>query len=434
MNMSTPTFASVDITPSKPAALAGYAARSGSYSGVAEPLEANLMIARSPDGEPAVFCAIDTLFVDDALRHLVAKQAQMAPEKLIFVASHTHNGPALSDATPGLGKMCPAYFDLVAGRLAREIRSAASGGGATTTVSCAETDGRYAVNRRRRAWVFDYQKLKRERSFSFSRRIALAANPRGVSDNRLRVWKFTGSTGAAQAVLWSLAAHPAFYPHSEMVSADFPGTVRALVRASLGRDIPMLFCPGLAGSAIPDIPSSLPRSGKEWFMRLLPFFPVLPAFTVRSYDDYCRRVANDIIELLDKTSAGSPVESVTISNDRTLPIFTDISGDELDVCVSSISFGETRVVVMSGEPVGEWQDRLGIDPSILVTGYGSGRPLYVPTPEQLPDGGYEVVGFQKPFGFNGVFEPDLDRRLQEALDRVLPAGRPAPSDEPETHP
>lgn len=415
------TFASVDITPSKPAALAGYADRTGSFDGVAEPLEANLMIARSSGGGPAVFCAIDTLFIDDALRNQVAKMALMAPENLVFVASHTHNGPALSDATPGLGKMCPAYFDLVAGRLARAIRSVASGGQSKTSVSCADLHGRYAVNRRRRAWVFDYQGLKRQRSLSFSRRIALAANPGGVSDNRVRVWKFTGPTGEVQAVLWSLVAHPAFYPHYDMVSADYPGTVRAMLRAHLGRHIPVLFCPGLAGSAIPDIPASLPTSGKGWLMRLLPFFPTLPAFTVRSYDEYCRRVANDIIGLLERPGEASPVESVTISSDRTPPVFRDITGDEVDVCVSSIRFGGKKVVVMSGEPVGEWLDRLDIDPSILVTGYGSGRPLYLPTPEQLPEGGYEVVGFQKAFGFNGVFEPDIDRRLKDALNRVLSA-------------
>jgi len=59
---------------------------------------------------------------------------------------------------------------------------------------------------------------------------------------------------------------------------------------------------------------------------------------------------------------------------------------------------------------------------VLLSGYLAGPALYVPTSPQIEEGGYEVTGFQKPFGRIGKFDGDISRRVLAATRSLYDVG------------
>jgi hypothetical protein len=81
-----------------------------------------------------------------------------------------------------------------------------------------------------------------------------------------------------RAVIWTFAAHPASFPASLAVSADFPGLIWTALRHRFGAECAVVYLPGLAGSVVPKVPWRWPRTPSEAAMRLLPFY-----YTGRSF-------------------------------------------------------------------------------------------------------------------------------------------------------
>ena len=77
-------FLTVDITPTRPVPLAGYASRRGSFKQVDSRLEAN--ITAFPD-HGVVLGSVDTLFVGEAVRRGIAERARIPLSRLMLVSS-----------------------------------------------------------------------------------------------------------------------------------------------------------------------------------------------------------------------------------------------------------------------------------------------------------------------------------------------------------
>ena len=73
---------------------------------------------------------------------------------------------------------------------------------------------------------------------------------------------------------------------------------------------------------------------------------------------------------------------------------------------------ELEIVALSAEPSVEWQRTLDEAVPVpsgrirLYAGYLGALFGYLPTAAQIPQGGYEVEGFQPLFGLSGHFKPD----------------------------
>ena len=53
-------------------------------------------------------------------------------------------------------------------------------------------------------------------------------------------------------MVWSLAAHAAFFPRFKSISPDFPGMVRKMLQSKYGDQLTVIYLPGFAGSGIPN--------------------------------------------------------------------------------------------------------------------------------------------------------------------------------------
>ncbi|MGN6309961.1 MAG: hypothetical protein ACTHNN_10430 [Xanthobacteraceae bacterium] len=411
-------FVTIDITPSQPVPLAGYSARSGVFRRIDGKLEANvLLIASGPAF--VVLVTLDTLFIEAEFHAALAQAIGISPACLLLVASHTHNAPALARSTPSLGAVDEAYYESCIERISGAIKAKLGSQFMELKLAATAVYGGYAVNRRRPSWVLTYSDLKRGRLPKFGKRVAQARNPNGFADNMLKAWAFF-STKGIEAIIWSIAAHPAFYPRIDSVSPDFPGAVRLQVRRQYGSDLPVLFLPGFAGSAIPNFAPALPLTFKQVVAKSLPFHQLLPYQTMKGFCDYCEGVSSSVMAALELMPSPTICSMMAFENMRSPAVFFDNSGAQISLNMSALNFsGNLSIVISSGELLGEWVPILNLPSSSIATGYGVGRPLYVPTSTQIREGGYEVEGFQSAFGLCGHFAEDVDDRVSRSFKTIL---------------
>ena len=102
--------------------------------------------------------------------------------------------------------------------------------------------------------------------------------------------------------------------------------------------------------------------------------------------------------------------------------YNGLNNQSIDLRLSYISFGfGVNILAASGEMLGEWLPLIDslIPAHTLVTGYLGGQCLYVPPSSVIPDGGYEVDGFQKYFGMNGAFCPDISEKVINTIMKLV---------------
>lgn len=92
---------SVEITPSKPTPLAGFALRKGgTHTGVYEPIRAKVMVLQAASTKVAFITGDLSGWPSpmiEAFRKHAADKYQLEPAQLIINASHNHEGPAMRD-------------------------------------------------------------------------------------------------------------------------------------------------------------------------------------------------------------------------------------------------------------------------------------------------------------------------------------------------
>jgi len=188
-------LAEVDITPTEPVFMAGYAARTERSEGVYLPLEARAL-ALEVDGARLVWLTADLIGFDPAfavpLTERLAQVCEVPLEHVLLSCSHTHCGPTIrradvarygADAAAGLDRLTDrlvevgraACDDLAPGRLAYGVGTCQMG-----------------VNRRT---------LRDGRTI-------MVPNPAGTVDPELPVLVVTDESGARRAALVSYACHP----------------------------------------------------------------------------------------------------------------------------------------------------------------------------------------------------------------------------------
>jgi len=417
---------SVTVTPPRPIPLAGYAGRTLAWERIDSPLSVELIRLQDEGGNQVTIGSIDTLFVgprfvEDLRRRLGA--SAMAP--VLLFASHTHNAPSIVPEMPRLGECDDDWYQALLDVVASGIHALVASRPKDVTIAYGAAATDLNVNRRLPAHVFDYRGLLAGRP-SLARRIAAAPNPDGVIDKTVHCIFLEDDAGEVLAVLWCFAAHAAFFPARHAVSPDYPGAVRDLVKQRFGPDCAVIFLPGFAGSAIPRIPFSLPRSLKELTRRCLPFYPILPSFQPAGFRAWVRALHSNIESAyLLRSRAPGQDEHLAIRSSSAKSIFSREAGGEgrsdIDLELRLIQITKRLgILACNGEILGECEPLLGTfpQPVVVKTGYLSGQSLYVPTSRQLAEGGYEVDGFKEYFCLCGSFHPDITQLVQAAARKL----------------
>ena len=217
--------------------------------------------------------------------------------------------------------------------------------------------------------------------------------------------------------IWHYTCHPNAVVPIDIISADYPGAVRVMLRQRFG-EIPCVFAQGFCGNIRPNVtPAPRKSSLRERLARFVGIVAsgnLFPDVSAADWIAWSRSLANAADDIVKRDPAATAISPETLEiGAASIPIDRFFSGSVPDKLLSSriIEIGdELEIVVLSAEPTVEWTGilddavprapkRLRLYAAYLGEVFG-----YLPTSAQVLEGGYEVEGFQPLFGLSGRFE------------------------------
>lgn len=393
--------------------LAGYANRSRRVAGDA--LLEFQVVRFSVASKSVWLVSLDALFVGADIAGQVSAHLRALEEGPVWlVGSHTHSAPALDLNKPALGAADGRFNATLSSHIIDAIEDIRARRGRSSLSVRASRVGMSGLSVHRR---------RPGRPRLTCRGLRLGGTTMGP-DARSPVQEvaerldFVDEAGRVICVLWHWACHPTAEPDRDVVSADYVGRVRDRIRADVG-DVPVLFLQGFCGDIRP--PSI--RTLKSDPLLRVALGPGFRPFTDEEYAEWSGRVANAV--------AGDfgALEESEIPLDAAAPVWTDrhefpseqfVNGSLTKTVVFQVGrIGPLRLAGVSAEPsfglAPRERDRFGYD---SVDGQESDRKSdrgftwwcgyledvygYLPTPEQLQQGGYEVEGFRRSFNCQGL--------------------------------
>ena len=285
----------IDITPLIPVPLAGFSMRTNNFTGVADPLEANVLILQQ-GGCRTIIVSLDLLYVGRALRAGIMRHLKglVKEEDLFLAATHTHFAPAVDNTKQRIGIVDHNYLSYITDRIASLIVHLLTEGDFQPAILFYKTGPcDLCVNRRKLCWQKSYPVPKRK--------LRMQPNTKAIRETHLRLIQVVTLTGHTMAVLWNYSCHPVCFPFSDQVSADYPGAVRAGLRHNYDHNLPVVFLQGFSGNIRPKAFSRSPGGPaeiKNLLKKLIngqEFGPFLPA----EWDDWVLKVYRAVYNTLN---------------------------------------------------------------------------------------------------------------------------------------
>ena len=443
--------ASCDVTPTdRPVRLAGYASRKTPVSKVLDPIEVSVVLLEDSAQRCLIF-SFDLMLVGSELQDMILARLErlgFRPDEVMLLASHTHYAPGTDRACAPLGPPDVEFVGRLAEAAEELVRQLQRARPSEVRLDLFQGRLNHSINRRR-YWPFPT--VGRTYGFRLTS-VSLAPNPTGPKDERATVVLLRNADdGKVFAAIWHYTCHATAVVPDNVISADYPGAVRHALRERFGQ-IPCLFVQGFCGDVRPDIAIAAPGTGLRRRLRgAIRAIASGPAFASPSAEDWThwsQSMAARVVDIAHHrpvrsfSPAGLQTGSAAISLQD---FFTGSTPDKL-LAARIVRIGaELEIVALSAEANVEWQRILDETVPVqagrirLYAGYLGALFGYLPTAEQVPEGGYEVEGFQPLFGLSGHFEPgrigpavtgcvtaafaDLERGVRSAAPLAAPAQR-----------
>ncbi len=410
--------ARVDITPSGPIWMGGYASRDHPSEGVLEPIWAKTLVFEDCSGARAAIVTMDLIGIDRRLSESVCRrifqQTGIPREWIVLNASHTHSGPVVAGVTPLVYNLTAEqqlavdrYTEALSDKIVRAVDSAVKN---LRPAKLAFGEGNVGFGANRRALRM---KIPPD-------------SPDSPVDHGVPVLVVRDEKDAVQAVLFGYACHSTTLAIYE-INGDYPGFAQAaLERAHPGATA--LFMAGCGADVNPNPRSevALARQHGESLaaavedvlggsMRPLggPLSAGFERIDLKLVDVPTREQLEQLLQdknqyrqrlaryLLDELDAG-----------RTLPT-------SYPSPVQVIRFGQDLVMAaLAGEVCVDYALRLRREFAgrpIWIASYCNEVFAYVPSERVLQEGGYEGGDAMVYFGLHGPFQPGLEQQIVNAV-------------------
>lgn len=413
-----------DITPrGRPVQLAGYDARPPATK-VLDTIEISAVLLED-DTRRCLIYSFDLMGVGAQLQAMIlARLAQhgFKPGEVVLLASHTHFAPATDRACAPLGEPDDRFVSDAADAAENLAGAILQAEPIDIRLEIKQGALDHSINRRR---YWPLPTLNRIYGLRLSC-IAMAPEPGGATDERATVILLRRTdSDAVICAIWHYACHATAVVPDNAVSADFPGAVRRALRQQFG-NVPCLFVQGFCGDISPKVvrASSPPSSPLHTLTRLLKMGPTFPQSAPDDYIRWSESLAAAVVRIAqgrtDKPAATGAL--ATGLADVALSSFFHGRTPDKPLTVQIVHLGAIELMALSAEVTMEWQSilenmippregRLRLYAGYLGTLYG-----YLPTPDQIREGGYEVTGFQHLFGLSGRF--DAEKIVPTVVDCV----------------
>ena len=417
----------LDITPTVPVRMAGYASRTSPSQGVAHPLFAKALALADADGHKVVIVTCDIIALRRASSERVAGRVQaqhgLPRADLVLFASHTHAGPQPvdPDEPPRDGlEANVAYTRDLEDKLVVLVGSALA---KLEPASLTYGVGRahFALNRREPT----------------ARGIKLGKNPAGPTDESVPILRVRGAGGKPLAVVFGYACHnTTLRPDMMKIDPDFAGYAQDRVEADNPGAV-ALFVTGCAGDADPHPFGTLDmaRSHGEELGAAVKFVldrdawsvpvsgPLRTAFTETMIHFAGPTDRASYEKLLNDPNAGRQrhARRMIEAIDGGRPIRKDYP----HYSVQAFALGDRlTMVALSGEVVVDYAIRLqgelgGEDRALWVAAYANDVIGYIPSIRVLKEGGYE--GGESFYGstWPAPFSQDIEAIVIKAAEDVV---------------
>lgn len=401
--------ATVDITPLKPVELSGFAGRSGPFTSVRAPLEAQILAFDNV----VLVCADLLWWGPDLYESVVARIEQryeVSKENVVLHASHTHCGPQPGTTfSPLVGAFDTDYLAYLADVVV-------------------DTVGAALANRE----PVKVQRGKGECHFGMNRRLLHAngnvggPNPDGPKDTEVNVLRFVKQDGEAKAVLVHYTCHPVVSEENK-VGPDFPGAMRSLLQPEVG-DAVIGFLQGCCGDQDPAFDGEFRRGGDEDIADL-----------GRQLAFGARQALGDLVDVgegeiaVRTTLTDLPLDTPTTADLQAHKDDEGIWGDWSRTLLADPSRVLTQLPVrLTRLTLADGLVLLGFDAEVTVSyghqvkalgaipiPYTNGMIGYIVTAEELALGGYEPDNSYLWILRSGRWLPDVEPTLRKAIDDIL---------------
>ena len=406
--------ATLEITPAGSVTLAGTTRRVLS-SGIAEPLEANIVAIRTAPGEiPILIVTLDLLYPGRMIRNLIERSfPDIPPHNILLAASHTHRGPMTDDTKPLLGSVDLHYVNQIGAALAgtQMVVSGMHWKPGVLTAGQAQAEG--GINRRLR------KRLVIARSPRLNA-VVNAPNPGGYKDETVNVLIGEATDGHPLFVLWSYACHPVGFPARDQIAAHFPYVVREKLRELYNdTELTVGFLQGFSGNIRPS--ETATPSGFSRRVRRILTGPIFSDMSWASYGSWSSRLASTVNAAV---ASANTVIIDDITAKRVLldgRLFVNGAGDSV-VTFQAIKFSSVLYLVgVSAEVVSEYVPMVQAmvpDAVVICVGCLDHTFGYAPTRSIIQEGGYEAGGYCGAFSLESV-NPQIQEEMRRGFDSVL---------------
>ncbi|KRF04803.1 hypothetical protein ASG89_21105 [Paenibacillus sp. Soil766] len=406
----------MDITPEKPIPLAGFAVRSelGAFEGVSHRLFARIFVFVTGEVK-AVLISADLLWWGSdrvpALKQRIHERYGIAEAAILLHSTHTHSGPQTSSLfTSYLGVMDENYVASMENIVIEGINAA----------------------------LLSAESVRIEQGSGYS---PLGINRRGVVksppdigpvDHELRVIRFVKVDGSTKGLLVHYACHPVI-TRENLVSSEYIGVAMASVEQIVGGGTVAAFLQGTCGDINPGDGEQVIRGNNEVVKQV--------------GTDFAKCILETIVRPMRhltpchlqwrKTSVDLPLKSlpersqleITARSPGVLGEWSSLMLARLERLPPSIPLELTEL------KLGEELSLLGMNAEVVVDyglyikqitkgtvlpiGYTNGMFGYIPTSQQLMEGGYEPYESTLYFAMASSFDSTVEATVKEALLKFL---------------
>lgn len=231
--------AKVDITPTLPCKLSGYASRTNLSTGVHDPLSARAL-AFEQGGKRLVLVSTDIIGfyagTADHMRAAICEACKLEPSELFLAGIHTHSAPTLTLDPSKVHPNNAAYTQTLRGHLVKVVQEALSRL-RPVTIGAGVGASPVGINRRQAVTNAAGQK-----------QIRLGRNPAGSTDRDVQVLQIRERDGdRLAAMLFAYATHStSLGARNLVISGDVHGLAEQFVEKHLGGGV---VAPGFAGAS-----------------------------------------------------------------------------------------------------------------------------------------------------------------------------------------
>ncbi|GIP34966.1 neutral/alkaline non-lysosomal ceramidase N-terminal domain-containing protein [Paenibacillus sp. J2TS4] len=420
--------AKMDITPASPIPLAGFASRKnkGAFQGISHPLYAKVLLFQSRDDDGRAFSALlvsaDLLWwgsdVTAALKLKLSERFGLPGDAIILHGTHTHSGPQTSERfAPLLGVMDKGYIEFLEQKLMDGVSQALTRL-EPVVIERGQAEHRLNINRRKRK----------------GDKIVIAPNESGPNDPELTVIRFCNADDEVKALWVHYACHPTI-TSDNLISPEFPGVAMEQLEQASGGQTVAVYLQGCCG----DVGPNLIRDGNFYFGsdRDVCSFAAKLAEAVLSVTEQPMKplsplplqVRSETLPLpLSKLPSRSELNKLK-SREEIIGQWSRMLLDNPERLAPELPLELTYVQLAKGLSLLAMNAEIVVEYGLFVKktsssgtlpiAYSNGMIGYVPTAQQIDEGGYEADESTKYFGMAAPFDPSVEPCMLDGIVRFM---------------